>query len=330
MAVNKVEYGGKVLIDLTGDTVTEDTLTKGITAHNAKGEPITGTNVCSAGVVIPDWNQNDETADDYIKNRPFYTADSEEKVFVEEMTVPFRNNGSFYMAQIPSTFEATVGDTYKVSWDGTVYECICVDSSGIAIIGNKSIVGEGYDTGEPFLINASSGASIVIATADTSASHTLSISGFVSEVMTIDSKYIHSFDPSRSNVSGLPTPDQIYDMSNAVNAYIGETTFSQLENKKSVFDYVYYSGTTLLRLRRYGLFNQDGTMTIGYTGVDVSKMCICTVEFCFDGSSDDSVLTTVNIKYPVAMYINSSTPGSTKKFRITVDDNGTISATEVT
>lgn len=49
MGVNKVEYGGIVLIDLTGDTVTEDTLTKGITAHNAKGEPITGTHVCSGG-----------------------------------------------------------------------------------------------------------------------------------------------------------------------------------------------------------------------------------------------------------------------------------------
>ena len=31
-----------------------------------------------------------------------------------------------------------------------------------------------------------------------------------------------------------------------------------------------------------------------------------------------------------ALIINSSTPGSTKKFKITVDDTGTISATEVT
>lgn len=49
MGVNKVEYGGIVLIDLTGDTVTEDTLTKGITAHNAKGEQIVGTHECSGG-----------------------------------------------------------------------------------------------------------------------------------------------------------------------------------------------------------------------------------------------------------------------------------------
>lgn len=43
MAVNKVIYGGKTVIDLTADTVTSDTLAKGTTAHNAKGEQITGT-----------------------------------------------------------------------------------------------------------------------------------------------------------------------------------------------------------------------------------------------------------------------------------------------
>ena len=49
MAVNKVEYNGNVLIDLTGDTITPDKLVKGITAHNAKGEAITGTHECSSG-----------------------------------------------------------------------------------------------------------------------------------------------------------------------------------------------------------------------------------------------------------------------------------------
>lgn len=49
MGVNKVEYGATVLIDLTSDTVTADKLAKGITAHNAKGEQITGTHECSGG-----------------------------------------------------------------------------------------------------------------------------------------------------------------------------------------------------------------------------------------------------------------------------------------
>lgn len=42
MAYNKVIYGGKTLIDLTGDTVTPDKLIKGFTAHNMAGEEIEG------------------------------------------------------------------------------------------------------------------------------------------------------------------------------------------------------------------------------------------------------------------------------------------------
>ena len=43
MAVNKVVYGGNVLIDLTQLTVTPETLAEGVIAMNAKGEIIVGT-----------------------------------------------------------------------------------------------------------------------------------------------------------------------------------------------------------------------------------------------------------------------------------------------
>lgn len=43
MAISKVVYGGETLIDLTADTITKDKLLKGITAHGADGETITGT-----------------------------------------------------------------------------------------------------------------------------------------------------------------------------------------------------------------------------------------------------------------------------------------------
>lgn len=42
MAVNKVALNGEVKLDLTTDTVTPETLLKGMTAHNAAGELITG------------------------------------------------------------------------------------------------------------------------------------------------------------------------------------------------------------------------------------------------------------------------------------------------
>lgn len=43
MGVSKVIYGGRAIIDLTADTVKEDKILKGYTAHGADGDPITGT-----------------------------------------------------------------------------------------------------------------------------------------------------------------------------------------------------------------------------------------------------------------------------------------------
>lgn len=56
MAINKVEYNGEVLIDLTEDTVTEGTLARGVTAHNAAGELITGTMAGGTFKVNSDFN----------------------------------------------------------------------------------------------------------------------------------------------------------------------------------------------------------------------------------------------------------------------------------
>lgn len=57
MAVNKVDLNGETVLDLTGDTVTPETLNKGVTAHNAAGEQIAGTQV-------PVVTVNDITPDD--------------------------------------------------------------------------------------------------------------------------------------------------------------------------------------------------------------------------------------------------------------------------
>ena len=42
MGKSKIIYGGKVLMDLTADTITKDKLLTGYTAHGADGEPIEG------------------------------------------------------------------------------------------------------------------------------------------------------------------------------------------------------------------------------------------------------------------------------------------------
>lgn len=149
--------------------------------------------------VQPDWAQNDETQPDFVKNRPFYTGDPVETVLVEESTVTFEDDGGIYMGQLELTFSATVGETYKVSWDGTTYECACVDYSGTTVIGNLSIIGVGSDTGEPFLMFVNNGL-LAIGTADTASYHTFSISGMLPKVVKIDEKYLPDNLANKSEV----------------------------------------------------------------------------------------------------------------------------------
>lgn len=53
--ISKVVYDDKVLIDLTGDTVTSDTLLEGYTAHQKNGELIVGTYKPSMSAADDDW-----------------------------------------------------------------------------------------------------------------------------------------------------------------------------------------------------------------------------------------------------------------------------------
>ena len=186
MAISKVVYDGNTLIDLTNDSVNASNLSKGTTAHNAAGEQIVGT----FEQVQSDWNQNNETAADYVKNRPFYTKNPVETVLVEESTVSFAEaHEGVYGAEILPMFLATAGETYTVYWDGTAYECICVNYAGYPVLGNLSIAFGGSDTGEPFAIMMSN-EYIVIYTTDASASHTFSISKVLQEIVKIDTKYL--------------------------------------------------------------------------------------------------------------------------------------------
>lgn len=45
MAKSKVVYNNETLIDLSEDTIKPENLLKGVTAHNANGDPIVGTGI---------------------------------------------------------------------------------------------------------------------------------------------------------------------------------------------------------------------------------------------------------------------------------------------
>lgn len=81
-------------------------------------------------------------------------------------------NGPVYGAIMSTALDIVGGQTYTVNWDGTEYECVCINDGKDIFLGNISIFGSGEDTGEPFLYVFYQKA---FATLDTSASHTISV-----------------------------------------------------------------------------------------------------------------------------------------------------------
>ena len=73
MSVNKVQLAnGETIIDISDSTVTPETLAEGVTAHDASGQKITGKMVPGGSKTVQtDWNQTDDTAPDFLKNKPF-------------------------------------------------------------------------------------------------------------------------------------------------------------------------------------------------------------------------------------------------------------------
>ena len=348
---NKVKVPGGAFY--AGDGLTVDPVTRTVSSGG------------SGASVQSDWNQNDETAPDYVKNRPFYTGDPAETVLVEESTATFADEGGVYGAEVISTFLATVGETYKVSWDGTVYESVCANyRAGLFAIGNLSIAGAGADTGEPFLI-VPNGSSIFIYTPDTSDTHTFSISGLDTEVVKIPDKYISdtfrdvviagnplqwSTDDwteyyglfrngklLKINVSrGSDSDGYVLSMSYDARAGITQITTITTEGglyylSTNSYTNEYYWAPVFESNKLYLRYIQTGSdqnlvNREEYDRLDLSNG----LSFTTKQANEDIVSRKVVLEGDKEIVLSSSTTNSTKKFKITVDDSGTISATEVT
>ena len=279
----------------------------------------------------PDWNQNDDTKPDYVKNRPFYIGDLVETVLVEESTVSFSfsKHDGLYTAQVQSTFVATVGEAYKVYWDGSSYECTCADFNGHSTIGNPSIAGAGSDTGEPFFMSVDNGRGIIIGTADTSVSHTISISGYAKSVVKIDQKYLPVASKTEPGIISI-TPLSNYILQQVENEYFNERRtqvvgygnadiikkYANKNNSHGIFSSGKFGGAVL------SCYNDTVNKYIAFVltdgnNIECWKSSLGSTERLW-GIFEDGVV------------ISSSTAGSTKKFKITVDDSGALTATEVT
>lgn len=128
----------------------------------------------------PDWNQNDPTAADYVKNRPFYADDPERPVFDAEVFV--ESDGGYAVTE--QTLIIKTGNVYAVIFDGVRYDCVAFDMWGAPCIGNGAIAGGEIGNGEPFVCVGN----FNLIYTSTSGEHTVSIKE--GEVHKIDEKYL--------------------------------------------------------------------------------------------------------------------------------------------
>ena len=115
---------------------------------------------------------------------------------IEEQELAFReSNGDvsgYYGLLTTTEFEIIEGQTYKVKWDGTEYECVCFVIESNPALGNPSIMGVGDDTGEPFLFGKAGGDTVgyIFYTLDTSATHTVGIKTTAETAIPMSAEFI--------------------------------------------------------------------------------------------------------------------------------------------
>lgn len=144
------------------------------------------------GDAQPDWNQNDETAADYVKNRPFYTGDPVDTIAYDSTVTIFEgwNDG-----ELP--FAVSLEGKYAVTFNGILYEVTPMeDVEGNAFIGNPAMwwpdeYGD-QDNGMPFCIgpNMDYEGHSWVGTKGDDGDYTLKIVATLSEIHKIESKYI--------------------------------------------------------------------------------------------------------------------------------------------
>lgn len=80
-------------------------------------------------------------------------------VLMEEQEVAFSDSGRFHNSVLPVEISLVEGQTYKVKWDGTEYECVCAKlDEGVNYLGNPSAFGSPA-TNEPFFLSSRRGES---------------------------------------------------------------------------------------------------------------------------------------------------------------------------
>lgn len=229
---------------------------------------------------------------------------------MEEQEVTFTNSDGIYQATAPVKIDVSEGQTYTVVWDGVEYSCVCHTSGPYKYIGNPAVLGL-ESTSEPFLYLNGMWASY-----DTSTSHTIKITTIDTVYQTIDVNML----PKAGENYGVVKKDEIVTAySFPVNAPHDQMVDAIAAFRTGNADILWHGRK--LSAAEYN--SSDDTVTVAHADEPLEYVTYANVNGFYNETLGEST-------YRTEMILQSSTVGSTKKFKITVDDSGTISAAEVT
>ena len=126
-----------------------------------------------------DWNQNDSTAKDYVKNRPFY--EEETRIYLQEQTIVTLDSNGYGTYELETSLKQS--QTYTIVWDGVAYESKVFSNVDADDVANIEINGESLK-----IINSYS----FQGTASMEGEHTLEIYMDDTAIKQLDKKYIPS------------------------------------------------------------------------------------------------------------------------------------------
>lgn len=309
--------------------------------------------------VQPDWNQNDETQPDYIKNKICYMTLMKETVLPEtEFTATVHNDYyDYYVANdnnhiFNNEFYNTIdnAEMADVIYDGVAYENVSISKEEV-YVGSGSYamvitIGKFNDT--PFCIQIPQGYSESTIFLKTSGTHTISIVRGIGSYKKINGNYLDlcrsygDFSEDLNNGNKIVSNKLLKEYGDFIdrkykNIYI-QVYFDKHKNRLVCSDTYSNIISTLQNGADVFLTYSDQAYSLNTWLTTYLSF----INISIDSTNDEYVIKSLKVSndedsvYPVIteeesirvsnnyVILNSSTEGSTKKFKIAIDDNGII------
>lgn len=203
----------------------------------------------SSQFVQPNWNQNDPSMSDYIKNRTHWVGKGATIIDNETLTFTDVGDGLFYSSS-GILVMPDIGDICTITFDGIEYntnvseynetETVSSTISNGRILGNKSIENDNYeDTGEPFLMlfdYYDEIPCVAIITNSSETEHTINIFSNAKVYYKLDNKYLNSVTTIKNDTTNIATEGAVLNYGNEIKSLL----ISSLQQPKPlIFRYNY-------------------------------------------------------------------------------------------